>query len=188
VSIDSLISHYGLLAVGIGAGIEGETVVASGGLFAHRQLLPLPGVIAAAALGSSIVDQVFFLIGRYSRDSRIARKLMAAPAYDRAMRFIEKRPSAFVFAFRFLWGLRTASPIALGTSAISWRRFALLNVLAATLWAAVIACVGFGFSASLGSLGANLYKIEHFALAIIALGGILGLSALLARRIYQRSQ
>ena len=68
MSIELLITRYGLAAVFLGAGIEGETMVVTGGLLAHGGLMPVTGVAIAAAAGSFVADQLFFAAGRRFRD------------------------------------------------------------------------------------------------------------------------
>ena len=176
MGIETLIARYGLIAIGIGAVIEGETVVATGGLLAHRGLLPLGGVMVAAAIGSCLADQLLFFLGRHHRDSRLLGRIIGTPAFARAMRLVERYPTAFVLVFRFLWGLRTVSPVALGTTGLAWRRFAALNIVAAIVWAVIVSLAGYLQSSSLSVLGVELRTIEHYALAIIALAAS-GISA-----------
>ena len=183
--IDALVAHYGLFAVLLGAAIEGETVVATGGLFAHRGILPLQGVMAAAALGSFLIDQVFFLLGRYARHSRFVRGITDKKLFAKALGFIERHPISFIFAFRFMWGFRTISPIALGTTAVSARLFILLNGLAAILWAVVITAAAYAFAGSLKALGVQLKTFEHHALSIAAIAVGVGLAAWLVRNTWQ---
>jgi membrane protein DedA with SNARE-associated domain len=169
MSLESLIARYGLLAIGLGAVIEGETVVATGGLLAHRGLLPLGGVMLAAAIGTCIADQGLFFLGRHHRDSRFVQRVSTAPGFARAMALVERYPTAFILMFRFLWGLRTVSPIALGTTRIAWGRFAALNIMAAIGWAVIVALAGYLLSSGLSRIGAEIRTIEHYALAILAI-------------------
>jgi len=185
VSIESLIAHYGLITIGIGAVIEGETVVATGGLLAHQGLLPLGGVITAAAIGTCIADQGLFFLGRYHRDSRIVRRLSAAPGFARAMVLVERYPSTFVLMFRFLWGLRTVSPIALGTTRIAWGRFVLLNIIAAIGWAIIVSFAGYLLSSGLTQIGAEISTIEHYALIILGIATTSLVTGWLLRRRFK---
>ena len=185
--IDTLIAKYGLIAVLIGAGVEGETVVATGGLFAHKGLMPLYGVMAAAAFGSFVADQIFFFLGRYARDTRFIRTITGKKAFAKALRFIERHPVGFIFAFRFMWGFRTVSPIALGTTRVPGRLFVPLNALAAIIWAIVVASVGYVFAGSLSALGVHIRSIEHYALIILAIAIIAGAAAWLVRRYWRGS-
>jgi hypothetical protein len=41
MTIDSLIAHYGLAAIFLGAGTEGEAAAVAGGIVAHRKLIAL---------------------------------------------------------------------------------------------------------------------------------------------------
>ncbi|UAK23248.1 DedA family protein [Sphingomonas nostoxanthinifaciens] len=145
MAIDTIIAHYGLLAIFAGAGIEGEAVVITGGVLAHQGLLSLPGVALAAAAGSCCVDQIWFFLGRRFRDHPWIQAMTKRPAFARALRELERRPTGFIFAFRFIYGLRTVSPIAIGVSTVPARRFIPLNILAAALWAPLIAGLGFVF-------------------------------------------
>lgn len=60
MTIESLIAAYGLPAIFLGAGIEGETVAVLGGVVAHAGTLPLWQVFAAVGLGSFLADEIFF--------------------------------------------------------------------------------------------------------------------------------
>ena len=67
MTLEAVLSQYGLAALFLGAGIEGGTVVVLGGVMVHRGLIAYPAAIAAAALGSCIADQIFFALGRRFR-------------------------------------------------------------------------------------------------------------------------
>ncbi|WP_076073245.1 DedA family protein [Sphingomonas montana] len=145
MSIESLVAQYGLIALFVGAGLEGETVVLTGGVLAHRDLVPLWGAALAAAGGSFTSDQVFFALGRRYRDHPRVRRIMVRPAFARALRTLERHPVGFILAFRFLYGLRTVSPVAIGTSQVPALRFVVLNAVAALLWAATFTGLGYAF-------------------------------------------
>ena len=115
MSFEPLMAQYGLLAVFIGATIGGETVVFLAGVFSHRHLLPYWAVALAASAGSFCADQIFFFAGRYARQYRAVQTILRKPAFARVNELLERYPTDFIFAFRFLYGLRTISPIAIGT-------------------------------------------------------------------------
>jgi membrane protein DedA with SNARE-associated domain len=145
MALEAIIARYGLLAILIGSGIEGEAVVVTGGILAHRHLVPLWQAAAASAIGSCVVDQLWFFLGRRFRDHPWLRRFTGKPAYARAMAFLERRPNSFIFGFRFIYGLRTISPIAIGTSRIETRRFVILNMVAAAVWGPLFTLIGFVF-------------------------------------------
>ena len=143
MNLEAIIAHYGTLAVGLGAAIEGETVLVLGGIAVHRGLIGYAGTVLAGAIGSFTADQILFAAGRRFRDTPRVRRWTQAKTYARALALFERHPTAFVFAFRFLWGMRTVSPLAIGTSALPVRRFVAINAVAALVWSAVFVTLGY---------------------------------------------
>jgi membrane protein DedA with SNARE-associated domain len=164
--IQGLIARYGLAAIFIGAGVEGETSVIAGGVFAHKLFFPLWAAIAIAATGSFAADQLFFHAGRHYREHRLVRRVTGKPAYATAMRKLERHPTAFILGFRFLYGLRTVSPMAVGTSHVKARTFLLLNGIAATIWAGLFTGIGYGFGGPIERAFRRSGLIEHLPLAL----------------------
>lgn len=155
MSVEAIIARYGLAAVFVGAGLEGETVVVASGILAHRGTWPLAGAMAAAVLGSFTADQLFFLIGRRWRNHPRVRRIMARRAFAKALAAFERRPTLFILGFRFLYGVRTISPIAIGTTNVSQRRFMVLNVIAALIWGVGFSALGYWFGQGLDALVAR---------------------------------
>lgn len=176
MTIEALIARYGLGALLLGAGIEGETVVVLGGIMVQRGVLPYAGAILAAAIGSFVADQLFFAAGRRFRDNARVRRWRGKPAFARALTTFERHPTLFVFAFRFLYGLRTVSPVAIGTTQLPLSRFVLLNGAAALLWATTFVSIGYWFGHGLSELiGRWLPSWQVLAgggVAIVLLGGV----------------
>ena len=166
---EHLLSEYGLWAVLIGSGLEGETVVLLGGLMVHRGLLSLLPCIGAAALGSFIADQVFFALGRRFRDHDFVRRIQARETFAKALGAFERRPTLFLFALRFLYGLRTVSPIAVGTTRLSLARFIVINAIAAVVWASVFVTLGMVFGHAIEAAFGRLGRVEHVLVIGIAI-------------------
>lgn len=169
MTIELLIAKYGLLAVFLGAGIEGETIVVLGGVFAHRHLMNYWEAAAAASAGSFIADQLFFFIGRYAKRWSPIRKITGKPAFLRATRILERRPVAFIFAFRFVYGLRTISPIAIGMSGVSTVTFMIINAAAALIWGPLFTAVGYLFGQGIEQIFGHLPLHRHVLIAATAL-------------------
>ncbi len=145
MSIESFITQYGLAAIFLGAAFEGETSVVTGGLLAHQHLLPLIGSAAAAVTGSFAADQLFFFAGRHYRDTKRVRRIAEKPAFAKALDTLERHPTVFILGFRFLYGLRTISPVAIGTSHVPARMFMILNAISALVWGVVFTGIGYVF-------------------------------------------
>ena len=97
------------------------------------------------ALGSFVADQVWFACGRYLRGSRLVRRVSARPFFGKAIEAFERRPILFTFGFRFVYGLRTVSPIAIGTTQLPTSWFVSINAVAAATWALVFVSAGYWF-------------------------------------------
>ena len=70
LDLPGLIDSYGYLAVAIGTFLEGETILALGGLAAHRGYLSFRDVVIVALLCGFAGDQFFFFLGRYHGDRK----------------------------------------------------------------------------------------------------------------------
>lgn len=174
VSFEHLITQYGPLAVFLGAGLEGHTVVIAGGVMAHQNLMPLWLTFVCAWAGSWLVDQLLFLGGRRWRQVGIVQRAIANPAFDKALGFIARYPVGYTLVFRFLYGLRMVSPVAIGVSRVPASLFFVLNILAAALWAAVFTAIGYLFGETFGAWLRNLGWLERYgpwamAAAIVAI-------------------
>lgn len=168
MSLEAIIAEYGLAALFLGAGVEGETVVLAGGLLAHRGLVSLPGAMAATAAGSFVADQLFFTARRHFRDHGWVRRMHQRPIFARALGWLERYPIGFIFAFRFIYGFRMISPVAIGTSKVSTRLFVILNALAALVWGTVFTTIGDGFGHQFENLLARRLPDTRGLLMLVA--------------------
>ncbi len=139
------VAAFGPFAIALGAAVEGQTAVVAGGVMAREHILSPAVVVLAAALGSGIIDYLLFVLGRSFRHTSWVRKTAAKPAFGKALALIERHPSGFILSFRFLYGLRAAGPVAVGVSSVSTRRFAILNAIAAGVWAGAFVALGYAF-------------------------------------------
>jgi membrane protein DedA with SNARE-associated domain len=182
-----LVAEHGYLITFLGALIEGETVLTLAGLAAHRGYLHLPALIALASLGSCIGDQVYFLIGRRYGKRLIARFPRFKPAVRRVDALVVRYAGVAVIAVRFLYGLRTVGPIAIGASRMPWHKFALFNVAGAIAWSAIWLMGGFLIGEMVHMLIGDVRHFEVWlfagvAAAALALGAYFHLNRRAAAR------
>jgi membrane protein DedA with SNARE-associated domain len=193
LSIEAIVARYGVVAIALGAGLEGETAVVTGGILAHQGLVAWPAALVAAAIGSFVADQIFFSVGRYARDGHWVATLRKRRVYARVTRMMERYPIGFIFAFRFLYGLRTISPVAIGTSRVSTRLFVAVNAASAACWASIFVGIGYLFGEAFQEL-ATRYRpsLRHIlmaaALVMVAAAIGWGLRALWQRYKDQNEQ
>lgn len=182
MTVSDFLAHYGLVAVFAGSGIEGEPFAIGGGILAHRKLIPLWQVMAAASAGSCAIDQFWFFLGRYFRDHKWVVKISRRPAFADAIDLIERRPTLFILLFRFAYGLRSLAPVAIGTSRVPAARFVLFNILAAAIWGPLFVFLGYAFGSTLERwLPASASSLAAI-FVVVLLVSILGTRAALRRQ------
>jgi membrane protein DedA with SNARE-associated domain len=181
-SLEHLISQYGVLAVFLGAAFEGETAVFLGGVFAHRHFMSWWEAATAAAIGSFAADQAWFFAGRYANRLALVQRFLKTDAAQKVSQLLEAHPTGFILAFRFIYGMRTVSPIAIGLSSVPALRFVILNFIAAVVWAVLITSIGYLFGNAVEMLFGRLKLHLHMLIAIAAIAVILTALAYLIRR------
>lgn len=162
--LDDLVATYGYAIVfvivgaeSVGIPLPGETTLLLAAIYAgatHR--LSIAGVIAAAALGAIIGDNVGYVLGRVG-GYRLLRR------YGRYVRFDEHRVKIgrylfdrhggkVVFFGRFVSILRTYAAFLAGTMKMGWRRFLVFNAAGGILWALIVGLGFYYFSSVLDAL------------------------------------
>ena len=184
--IQSLLAEYGLWLVLVGTFLEGETIVIVAGFASHQGLLDPIHVAALAALGSFSCDQMWFFIARKFGHRPIIERMKHRPAFERALHFLERHPTAFIFSFRFIYGIRNVSPAVIGLSEIGADKFFILNALAAVLWAATFTSIGYLFANSIEEFLGDLHHLEYTVLAIMGAGLVVFMLYKLARRHFHK--
>ncbi len=170
IDINSLISHYGYLALLIGCVAEGETFVLLGGVAAHKGLLHFSGVVAAAMAGGIIGDQLLYWLGKRYGTRIISRFTNHQDKVEKASQLIHRHPSLFVIGVRFMYGFRIIGPIIIGSSQLSPRRFLIFNVIGAFIWAMLFVSLGY-FAGKL--IAPWLDKLDNYLKPLFWVAGLL---------------
>jgi membrane protein DedA with SNARE-associated domain len=183
MSLEELTATYGYAAIAIGTFLEGETILVLGGLAAYRGYLKLPWVLACAFLGTLLGDQLYFYIGR-ARGQRILEKHRNWKSKsEKVFSLLNKHQVLLILGFRFLYGLRTVTPIVLGASRIAPFRFLILNILGALTWTIVIGVMGYMFGHTLEVIIGDVKRYELWLfIGLAALGVIIRAVHLLSKK------
>lgn len=174
MDIGGLIHTYGYLTVAVGTLLEGETVLVAAGVAVHHGYLSLPAVIVVATLGGFLGDQIFFFLGRRYGPMLLARFPSLQPRAARVTTLLDRYHVLLIPAVRFLYGLRTVGPAAIGMSSVSWIRFSTLNFVGAVVWAALFAGVGYGLGQGLVEAERALGVSQRWVLALFLLAVVVG--------------
>jgi membrane protein DedA with SNARE-associated domain len=187
MDVQELIRHHGLwvyVFTFVWTFFEGETFVLFCGFAAAQGLLNAPLLVAAAWLGSFAGDQFYFWVGRHFGLMLLERRPVWRARVDKALAWLRRFDIGFILSFRFIYGIRNISSFALGISGIDWRRFLILNFIAAGLWALTFVGAGYLFGqASEAVLGDLAVKFRLVALGVfVAVVGSASLAFLWHRR------
>lgn len=167
VSLESLIEQYGYAALLVGAFLEGETIVVMAGFAAHREYLSLPWVIAVAFLGALAGDQMWFYVGRRKGQSLITARPRWARRVQRLQELLARYDWLVVLGFRFVYGLRTVTPVVLAASGYSPGRFTALNIAGAAIWSVVVSLAGYLFGHTMELLIDDVKRYERWLLGLL---------------------
>ncbi|MFI3220791.1 MAG: DedA family protein [Methylococcales bacterium] len=146
--ITQLIQSYGdwiYLIAFFWAALEGETFVIFAGLAAQRGYLNIYELILAVGLGSLLGDQICFWLGRCYGARLLHHFPKLESGVKRAIVWLERHAVGFILSYRFMYGIRNVSSIAIGMSHLRWQKFALWNFIAAFVWAVAFSNIGYLF-------------------------------------------
>lgn len=172
MSIPELLDKYGYIAVFVGTTLEGETILILAGFAAHQGYLSLPWVMGTAFLGSLFGDQAAFYVGRHYGTRVLTRFPRLGEGVTRARALLRRHEVPLLIGFRFIYGIRTVTPIAVGLSDISVKRFAPLNAIGAAVWAVAIAAAGYAFGRGFSLVLERARRYEHFAIIVLLAIGV----------------
>ena len=113
------------------------------GLAAHHGYLSFPKVLAVAVTGGFLSDQVLFHVGRRYGARVFARFPGLASRVPRAQAMLRRWDVLAIIGVRFLYGMRIAAPIVIGTCGIHPWRLALFDLIGAVIWALAIGGLGY---------------------------------------------
>jgi membrane protein DedA with SNARE-associated domain len=174
MTLESFVVTYGYPALLAGALLEGETVVIIAGIMAHSGYLQLPWVIGIAFCGAFCADQVVFQIGKRNGKRFLDKRPHWEPRIDKIRRFLVGYQIIAVLGYRFIYGMRTITPVVIGASGFATRRFVFLNLCSTFLWAAAVSSAGYFFGNVIEALLSDFRRYELAVILVIAavFGGV----------------
>jgi membrane-associated protein len=164
--------------------VPSETSVILAGVLAGTGDLVLAAVIACAAAGAILGDNVSYLIGRTVGDRIVARFFAGErrKRIDWAEEQIEERGPYLIVVGRFIPGGRTAITLAAGLLEMPWRRFIVFDVAAGIVWACYAALLGYAGGRTFEENPFKAFLIA-FAVALAVTGAVEAFRWLRKRRV-----
>ncbi|HWS05133.1 MAG TPA: DedA family protein [Burkholderiaceae bacterium] len=172
MDIPTLLHTHVYTAIVLGSLVEGETTVVLAGFAAHQGYAPWWAVTLLAAVVNFAWDQALFALGRWRGDWVLGKAPRLREGVQRIAPLIHRHRRWVVFGVRFMYGLRTAGPIALGLARIRWLDFVVFNALGAVVWALLFAGLGYAFGNVIASVIGVAAHYEALAAGGILLVGV----------------
>lgn len=156
--------EYGYIVLFGWSILEGELGLVMAGIMAHTGDMILPIAIIVGALGGFVGDQIYFYIGRFNK-AYIHDKLRAQRRkFAIAHLLLKKYGWPLIFVQRYMYGMRTVIPMAIGLTKYSSRDFAIINFVSALFWASLTIIPAYYFGDELLKLLAWIKSHWYFAI------------------------
>lgn len=158
------LKEYGYIVLFGWSILEGEMGLIMAGIMSHTGDMNIVIAIIVGALGGFIGDQIYFYIGRYNKKQIHDKLRSQRRKFAIAHLLLKKYGWPLIFMQRYMYGMRTIIPIAIGLTKYSARDFAIINLISAFFWAALTIIPAYYFGEQLLELLAWIKG--HFYLAI----------------------
>ncbi len=132
-----LLKEYGYIILFFWSIMEGETGLVMAGVLSHTGDMNLGVSILVAALGGFVGDQIYFYLGKINKKWVLEEFHKHRRKFARARLLLRKYGGWVIFIQRFIYGMRTIIPMTIGLSGYDPKKFAIINLLSAFVWASV---------------------------------------------------
>jgi membrane protein DedA with SNARE-associated domain len=160
-----------------GVPIPGETALIAAAVLASQGKLQIGVVIAVAAAGAIVGDNIGYLIGRKGGRWLLERPGAFYRQRQEVLRigepFFERHGPKAVFFGRFILGLRVWASWLAGATRMHWRSFALWNALGGITWACGVGLIAYLLGSSAGNALEAFGIYGLFAVLIAIVGGLI---------------
>ena len=169
-----LLKKYGYIILFVWSIFEGETGLVMAGVLAHQGYMNLALAIIVAALGGFIGDQIYFYLGRLNKDWVLKEFKAHRRKFAKARLLLKKYGGWIIFVQRFIYGMRTIIPMTIGLSGYDPKKFAIINLISAFVWASLTIIPSYYFGDKILEILQWLKHHWYFAiLFLIVIWGIL---------------
>lgn len=173
--MDSL-STYGYLILFLYSFGGGFVALLAAGVLSSIGKMDITLSIVIASISNMLGDIVLFYMGRYNRVQirnylkKHRRKLALAHI------MMKKYGEKIIFIQKFIYGVKTAVPVAIGFTKFDMRRFIILNIVASIFWALTVGLIAYLSGEYIISIfnyfGEYPYIAPIFAIALLYLAWV----------------
>jgi len=158
------LKEYGYIVLFGWSILEGELGLVMAGIMSHTGDMILPIALIVGAFGGFVGDQIYFYIGRYNKNYIVTKLHTQRRKFAIAHLLLKKYGWPLIFVQRYMYGMRTVIPMAIGLTKYSARDFAIINFVSAIFWAALTIIPAYYFGAEL--LGVLAWIKAHWYFAV----------------------
>jgi membrane protein DedA with SNARE-associated domain len=167
-SLGYVVLPAAVAAESAGIPLPGETTLIAAAVLAANGKMHLSAVIALAAAGAIVGDNIGYLLGRrLGRRALVARgpfRSVRRRAFDAGQALFARYGGAAVFVGRFVTIGRVAIAWLAGAEKLRWRRFAAWNAAGSVTWAAAVG----GGAFALGTASVRWLAVGGLTLTAVA--------------------
>jgi membrane protein DedA with SNARE-associated domain len=169
-----LMKEYGYIILFSWSILEGETGLVMAGLLSHTGDMNLYLAVFVAGIGGFVGDQIYFYIGRYNKSYVHTTFRGQRRKFALAHLLLKKYGWPIIFAQRYMYGMRTIIPIAIGLTRYNAKTFAFINLISAWCWAAITIVPVWYFGEEILKLIRSLKEYWYLAipLALALIGSV----------------
>ncbi len=161
--------YIGLFIYSLGGGFIG-LVAASVLSFMGKMDLTLS--ISIAFLGNALGDVLLFWLTRYQKSMMVEGLRKHRRKLALAHILIKKHGDWIIFIQKFIYGLKTVVPIAIALTKYDFKKFTILNIFAAAVWALAFGLSSYYFGAVLSKFAVYISDNKWIApVVLIFIGG-----------------
>ncbi|MDD2839207.1 MAG: DedA family protein [Sulfuricurvum sp.] len=163
------LKEYGYIVLFVWSILEGEMGLIMAGIFSHTGDMSLSISIFVAGVGGFVGDQIYFYIGRFNKRYIHEKLRSQRRKFAIAHLLLKKYGWPIIFIQRYMYGMRTVIPMAIGLTKYSARQFAFINLISAWFWAALTIIPAYYYGEEILSLLRWIKAHWFFAIPLIIL-------------------
>ncbi|MDR0640640.1 MAG: VTT domain-containing protein [Holosporales bacterium] len=169
--ITEFVKDWGYVAVFLGSLVEGEVILLTASAFAAGGYLSIYRIFVIAFITTILADQLLFFLGYKTGSDWLTKRFpKLTKARGKVFNLLHKMDIFFIFSFRFIYGIRTISPLIIGSAKIKPSRFVIYNILSGICWAAAGCTLGYTVADALSDC--NIFAV------VLVISGVVGLIGL----------
>lgn len=137
------LTTYGYIVLFLYSLGGGFVALAAAGVLAYTGKMDLGVSILIAFFANFLGDMALFYMGRYNKGDihNYLRKQRRKLAFSHIL--IKRHGYKVIFFQKFVYGIKTLVPIAIGITKYDFKRFTFFNLISSALWAIVVGFAGF---------------------------------------------